>query len=228
MTPIKIDIVSDVACPWCYVGKRRLEKALEQWDGAPIEIEWHPYQLDPSMPAEGKHRDEYLLSKFGDLERTKQMTDTLTEAGADLGIDFNFGEEWLAVNTLPLHQLLEIAGQEGFKDALKERFLKAYFVTLEPLNNMETLYKILSEFGWDSEKVNSIINDPEIGKIVEGKIAHFQKLGVTGVPFFIINSKYGISGAQAPQTFLEALQKVSQEQEVIETTGDKCDINGDC
>jgi len=227
MTPIKIDIVSDVACPWCYVGKRRLEKALSQWDGAPVTVEWHPFQLDPSMPAEGRYRDDYLVSKFGDLERTKQMTNTLTEAGEDLGIAFDFGDDWLAVNTLPLHQLLEIAGQEGFKDELKERFFKAYFVSLEPLNDMENLFKIMNEFGWSAEKVNSIINDPTIAKAVEDKITHFQKLGVTGVPFFVINNKYGISGAQAPQTLLDALNKVSLEEEVIPETGDHCDVNGD-
>jgi predicted DsbA family dithiol-disulfide isomerase len=113
---IKVDVVSDVACPWCYVGKRRLETALEQWKGAPVEVTWHPYQLDPNMPTEGLDRNTYLTNKFGDLERTKEMTDRLTEAGADEGITFNFGDRWLAVNTLPLHQLLHVAGKEGFKD----------------------------------------------------------------------------------------------------------------
>jgi len=229
-TPIKIDIVSDVACPWCYVGKRRLEAALAQWEETPVEIEWHPFQLDPSMPAEGKYRDEYLVSKFGDLESTKQMTSSITEVGKDLGIDFDFGEKWLAVNTLPLHQLLEIAGQEGFKDALKERFFKAYFVNLEPLNDMEVLFQIMGEFGWSADKVHSIINDPAVGNVVNNKIKHFQKLGVTGVPFFVINNTYGISGAQSPETLVNALRQVSQEQEELKTTtGDQCDIDaGDC
>lgn len=224
--PIKIDIVSDVACPWCYVGKKRLEQALKQLEGNTITTEWHPFQLDPSMPAEGKTRDQYLIAKFGDSDRVEQMTQTLVGAGSGLDIAFDFGEKWLAVNTLPLHQLLEIAGQEGFKDELKERFFKAYFVDLDPLNDMEVLFSIMADYGWAPEKVTQVINDPAIGKRVQDKIEHFKKLGVTGVPFFVINNKYGISGAQPPKVFLETLEKISQEQEDLSIQGgDSCDID---
>ncbi len=225
-TSIKIDIVSDVACPWCYVGKKRLEQALSKWEGTPITTEWHPFQLDPSMPAQGKTRDQYLIAKFGDSSRVEQITQTLINAGEDLDIAFDFGKNWLAVNTLPLHQLLEIAGQEGFKDELKERFFKAYFVDLDPLNDMKVLFSIMADYGWSSEKVESVINNPQIQKVVQDKIAHFQKLGVSGVPFFVINNKYGISGAQPPEVILETLHKISQEQEqIVISKGEHCDIN---
>jgi len=225
-TSIKIDIVSDVACPWCYVGKKRLEQALSKWKGTTVTTEWHPFQLDPSMPAEGKTRDEYLTSKFGNSDRVEQMTQTLVNAGEDLDIAFDFGKKWLAVNTLPLHQLLEIAGQEGFKDELKERFFKAYFVDLDPLNDMDILFSIMADYGWSPDKVSQVINDPSIGKAVQNKIEHFKKLGVTGVPFFVINNKYGISGAQPPKVFLETLEKISQEQnDLIIQEGDSCDID---
>lgn len=218
---IKVDIVSDVACPWCYIGKRRLESAIKEWKGAPVEIEWHPFQLDPNMPASGLDRDTYLTNKFGDLDQTKAMTDRLTDAGEDEGINFNFGDKWLAVNTLPLHQLLHVAGEEGFKDALKERFLKAYFDENLHLNQPEVLTSLLAEFGWNAEKTKNIIADENIAYAVKQEIGHYQQRGVTGVPFFIINDKYGISGAQPPHVFLEAFAEAAPIK--IISTGDSCD-----
>ena len=224
---ITVDIVSDVACPWCYVGKRKFEAALEQWKGAPVEVNWHPYQLDPSLPKEGITRDTYLLQKFGTLENTKGMTDRLTEVGKEVGIDFDFGENWTAFNTLHLHQLLHVAGQEGFKPELKERFLKAYFEDLNPLNQSEVLYSILADFGWNAEKVDQIIRDTSIAESVQAEIAHYQKRGVSGVPFFILNNQYGISGAQPTEVFLEALQSLDPIDVISE--GDSCDpATGDC
>ncbi len=224
---ITVDIVSDVACPWCYVGKRRLEEALKQWKGAPIEVQWHPYQLDPTITKEGVNRDAYLTNKFGDIESTKVMTERLIEAGKEVGIVFDFGENWLAVNTLPLHQLLHTAGQEGFKDALKERFLKAYFEDTLHLNKITVLSEIMSEFGWSTEKVQQIIADKTIEKIVKVEIIHYQQLGVSGVPFFIVNNKYGISGAQPSSVFLEAFSSVSPIE--ITKEGAQCNpISGDC
>ena len=218
---ITIDVVSDVACPWCYVGKRRLEAALELWKGAPIEVNWHPYQLDPSMRSEGMDRNTYLTNKFGSVERVQEMTDRLTEVGRTVGIEFDFGENWLAVNTLPLHQLLNVAREEGFGIEMKERLLAAYFEETQHLNNPKALYAIAENFGWDSEKVDAIINDQKIAKTVKAEISHYQQRGVSGVPFFVINDKFGISGAQPTEVFLEAFQSVSPIEVISE--GDSCD-----
>ncbi|GAB5473416.1 MAG: DsbA family protein [Maribacter sp.] len=219
--PIKVSVVSDVACPWCYIGKRRLESALQQWNGAPVEVTWHPYQLDPTIPETGLDRTTYLTNKFGDLERTKAMTDRLTEVGTEEGITFNFGDEWLAVNTLPLHQLLHVAGSEGFKAKLKERFLKAYFDENLHLNQTEVLVNIMKEFGWEPEKTTEVLGDDRTAYAVTQEIAHYQQLGVNAVPFFIINEHYGISGAQPPSVFLEVFDKVSPLEIISE--GDSCD-----
>lgn len=219
--PIKVSVVSDVACPWCYIGKRRLESALQQWNGSPVEVTWHPYQLDPTIPETGLDRTTYLTNKFGDLERTKAMTDRLTEVGTEEGITFNFGDEWLAVNTLPLHQLLHVAGSEGFKADLKERFLKAYFDENLHLNQTDVLVDIMKEFGWEPEKTNKVLGDDRITYVVTQEIAHYQQLGVNAVPFFIINEHYGISGAQPPSVFLEVFDKVSPVEIISE--GDSCD-----
>lgn len=222
---IKIDVVSDVACPWCYVGKRRLEAALKQWNGAPVEVKFHPFQLDPTMTSEGLDRDTYLTNKFGSIENLDEMTANLKEAGKSVGIDFNFGENWLAVNTLPLHQLLVVARQEGFDAQLKERFLEAYFEKEMHLNDTKVLYTILNEFGWNSEKVDEIIHDESIAGAVKSEISHYQQRGVSGVPFFVINDEFGISGAQPVEVFLEAFQSVSN---VNVSDGESCDPNGGC
>jgi predicted DsbA family dithiol-disulfide isomerase len=224
---ITVDIVSDVACPWCYVGKRKFEAAIAQWNGTPVEVRWRPYQLDPTISKDGVDRDTYLINKFGSLEATKGMTDRLTAVGKEVGINFDFGRDWLAVNTLQMHQLLHIAGKEGFQNELKERFLKAYFEETVALNQPEVLHTILSEFGWNKEKVDQIIDDSEIAQIVKDEIAVSQSRGVSGVPFFIINDKYGISGAQPTEVFLEAFQSVSSVETVSE--GESCDpVTGEC
>lgn len=224
---ITIDVVSDIACPWCYVGKRRLEAALEQWKGSAVEVKWHPFQLDPNMSKEGINRDIYLKNKFGSIEKIQSSLDNLINAGKEEGIDFDFGENWLAVNTLHLHQLLEVAGQEGFKAELKERFLKGYFVNTEHLNDMELLYSILAEFGWSKEKVDAIVADETIAQKVKNEIKQYQEMGVTGVPFFIINNKYGISGAQPSSVFLDAFKKVSSLEIIADS--ESCDPEtGNC
>jgi len=208
---IKVDIISDVACPWCYVGKRRIESALKEWRGAPIKIEWHPYQLDPTIPAEGMPRKDYLIKKFGSIERIQPMIDNLESVGKEVGIGFNFGQQKLSVNTLPLHQLLQVAGEEGFKDTLKERFLKANFEDTVALNDIDVLADIMAEFGWSKDKVESIIADHSIAEKVKAEIQFYQQRGVSGVPFFVINDKYGISGAQPADVFLKAFASVSDE-----------------
>lgn len=208
---ITIDVVSDVACPWCYIGKRKFEAALTKWNRAPIKVTWHPYQLDPSMPESGLTRDNYLVNKFGSIEATTAMTERLSAAGKEVDINFDFGEKWLAVNTLQLHQLLNVAREEGFNEALKERFFKAYFEEARELNKPEELYAIAAEFGWDATKVDQIIANKELASAVQKEIAHFQNIGVSGVPFFILNNKYGMSGAQPVEAFLEAFENVSKE-----------------
>lgn len=209
---IKIDIVSDVACPWCYVGKKRLEKAIKEWKGAPVEIEWHPFQLDPNISDTGLDRDTYFIHKFGNLEGPLEMTERLKSVGKEEGIAFEFGSQWLAVNTLPLHQLLYVAAKEGFQNSLKERFFKAYFEENLHLNKLNVICSLLSEYGWTAAKTKHIIADDAIAFKIKQEIAHYQKLGVNSVPFFIINNSLGISGARSKTTFLEAFDQVIQNQ----------------
>jgi predicted DsbA family dithiol-disulfide isomerase len=223
--PITVDIVSDVACPWCYIGKRRLQEALAEWKGAPIKVNWHPFELDPNIPEDGLDGNTYLKNKFGDLERTKEMTARLTTLGAEEGITFNFDGKWLAIKTLPLHQLLHVAGEEGFQDALKERFLNAYFTENLHLNRPEVQNKLMAEFGWEAEKTQKVVADENIADAVKQEIVKYQKMGVSGVPFFIINNTYGISGAQPSSVFTEAFQQIAPLEIIAE--GDSCGMDGE-
>lgn len=209
---ITIDIVSDVVCPWCYVGKKRLEKALEQMGNpADVEINWHPFQLDPTIPDEGLDRKEYFTKKFGDDDRIRQMSDHLTQVGAQDGIEFNLDDIPYAINTFPLHKLLHVAGQEGFQPEAEELLFKAYFTDGRDLRDGQVLEELFSPYGWDREKIARILADDAIGYAVRQEMGHFQNGGVSGVPFFIVNNKYGISGAQPAGVFVQALSTVRDE-----------------
>lgn len=221
---ITIDIVSDVACPWCYVGKKHLEKALVQLPEKNIEINWHPFELDPTIPSDGIDRETYFTNKFGSMDRFEAMTNRLVEVGDKAGINFNFDEMKGAIRTLPLHQLLHVANKEGFGDKLKEAFLAAYFEKAIDLRKLDNVIAILEPFGWNKDKVESIMNDQEIAYWVTQEIRHYQELGVTGVPFFIFNNKHGMSGAQPPEAFVEMIEKLS---EAIVVKGEACDIGGE-
>lgn len=227
---IPISIVSDVACPWCYIGKKRLEKALNQFPDGTFEVRWHPFQLDPTIPAEGISRDTYFMKKFGDADRLEQIFQQVQTVGEQEGIQFRFDLMPKAVQTLPLHQLLYQAGQEGFQDALEERFFKAYFEEGIDLSDLLEVQTILKAYGWSAEKTAEIWANPRIQAHVSQEIAHFQQGGVSGVPFFILDDKYGISGAQAAENFVQALQQVLAEQSVqMPQTTDACDVEtGNC
>ena len=223
---ITIDVVSDVVCPWCYVGKKRLEEALTQL-GNPddIEINWHPFQLDPTVPPEGMDRKEYYIKKFGDADRIQQMSEHLTQVGKEAGIDFQMDTVSHAINTLPLHALLHVAGQEGFQPEAEEILFKAYFTDGKDLRDPSVLTELFLPYGWDSEKVARILADDSIAYDVRQEINHYQSLGVSGVPFFILNDKYGISGAQPAEVFVQALSTVRDE--MLQTMqGEVCGPDG--
>ncbi len=209
---ITVDIVSDIVCPWCYVGKKRLEAALDQL-GNPedVEVTWHPFQLDPTIPAEGMERMKYYIKKFGDEGRIRQMFDHLTQVGEEVGIDFNLDEIAEAINTLPLHKLLHVAKEEGFQNEAKGILLKSYFTDARDLKDPKVLSELFAPYGWDEAKVERIIADDDLGYAVRQEIDHYQQMGVSGVPFFIINNKYGISGAQPAGVFVQAITQVREE-----------------
>lgn len=220
---INIDIVSDVACPWCYVGKKRLEEAIKSLDEYDLNINWHPFQLDPNIPQEGTSKEEYVTNKFGSMERYEMLSENLVSAGDGVGINFDFKSSKTIPNTMKMHQLLHVATKEGFADSLKERLFKANFEEVLDLTKDATLVKIMQEFDWAEEYTLSVLNDQEIAYWVTQEIRNYQQMGVTGVPFFIFNNKYAFSGAQPPQVFIDTIKDVGQKMEVSQA--EACDIN---
>jgi predicted DsbA family dithiol-disulfide isomerase len=228
---IKIDVVSDVACPWCYVGMKRLEKALAMTPEIETQVTWQPFQLDPSVPTSGSDIKEYYASKFGSEDQAQRIFDNMENVGKEEGINFDFMKMSRTMNTLPLHVLMFEAEKQGFKTQLKTRFFRAYFEDATDLSNSENLVKIMEEFGWDRSTTLDYLENKELGTQIKEKIKYYQSKGVSAVPFFIFNDKYGVSGAQAPNVLAQMLQQIFEETktEISPLNGEACDIEtGEC
>ncbi len=230
---ISIDVVSDVVCPWCYIGKRRLEKGIKYMQSSDnlqvneVEIIYRSYQLDPSVPSEGMDFQVYMENRFGSDFVTKFHQ--VEQAAKTEGLDFDFSTLPKAINTFTLHRILTIALQDGIQAKVKESLMKAYFIDKQDLTQENVLVELLEKYGWSAEKTLSIINSDIATDEVKEEMHYYRQLGVSGVPFFIFNQKYAISGAQPAEVFAEILEKVSKEMEVEIIAGESCDIDGnDC
>lgn len=222
---IQIDVVSDVACPWCYVGKKNLEKAMEAADDFEFQVNWHPFMLDPTIPKEGRNFEDHFTNKFGSMDNFKNISSRVEMAGSAAGIHFRFDLIPNIPNTLSMHQLLQVAGHEGFAGELKETLLKAYFEQGLDLTDQSTFFDIMSQFGWTNEKTSQVLNDEPLQQHVLAEIDHIQKLGVSSVPFFIINNKYAVSGAQPVDTFVQMIKEAGKEL-ILSTEGESCGVDG--
>jgi predicted DsbA family dithiol-disulfide isomerase len=228
---IKIDVVSDVACPWCYVGMKRLEKALATIPDIETEINWQPFQLDPNIPAEGRLTKPYYVAKFGSEEKVNEVFEHMQTVGDAEGLSFDFKNMHKTMNSLALHVLMHVAEQEGFKSELKLRFFKAYFEEIQDLSEPQNLANIMAEYSWTAEKTNEILSNNTIKETVKQKIAYFQSRGVQAVPFFIFNDTYGLSGAQPPHVLAETLKQIQTDMAAksVVVDGESCDMEaGGC
>jgi predicted DsbA family dithiol-disulfide isomerase len=208
---LTIDVVSDVVCPWCYIGKRKLETALalpEAHDLPNVVIRWHPFQLNPDMPAQGLPRQQYLEDKFGGPERAAEIYERVRAAGKAVGLALNIDGITRQPNTLAAHALIAFA-QAGDFDAsdIKERLLQAYFVDNRFIGSAEVLAEIAEEAGLNGEDARTFVTDPEQLEAVAQADAHIRRLGISGVPFFIFNQSVSVSGAQDPATLLGAMKQ---------------------
>lgn len=209
---VKLDIVSDVMCPWCFVGKRRLEKAIANVDSSiKIEINWLPFQLDASLPPEGKDRRLYLLEKFGSKENSDRLHEGIIQAGDGENIDFQFDAIKVSPNTLDAHRLIAWAGQHGDdqQERVVELLFKAYFLEGKNIGDHEILGDVAEQVGMNKQDVIERLKSDD--GIVETKqaVEHAHRIGVNGVPFFIFDGKFGVSGAQAPETLAMAIEKIA-------------------
>jgi len=201
--PITIDVVSDVVCPWCFVGKRRLEAALKQEGG--VLVRWRPYQLDATIPAEGLDRKTYMRNKFRDEAKIADIHARLTALGAENGIAFDFQKIQRSPNTLDAHRLIRFADAAGVADAVVERLFADYFERGRDIGDREVLVAAGRDCGLDPDALRTRLASEEGAAETRQEIEAAQKLGVSGVPFFIFASKFAVSGAQSEQVFAEAL-----------------------
>ena len=208
MKTIKIDIVSDVVCPWCYLGKARLETALGQLKDVKAEINWRPYQLDPSIPRGGVNRKQYMEAKFGTGPRLGEVHKQLEGFGREVGIRYEFDAIKVAPNTMDAHRLIRWAAQAGpgIQGKVVDRLFKLYFTEGADIGNHAVLIKAGADSGMDKAIIEALLpTDAEEAGVI-GEIATSKQLGITGVPCFIFNQKYAVSGAQTPDVLIEAMQ----------------------
>ncbi len=213
MAKIKLDVVSDVMCPWCYIGRKRLDKALNLLKDIEVEIRWRPFQLDATLPAEGKDRRQYLEDKFGGPEQARDIYNNIEAAGFVEGIDFAFDKIKIAPNTLNAHRLIRwsINGGEDVHQAMVDRLFELFFLEGANLADNDVLVEAGRGVGMDGETLASLLPTDADVKEVQEEIAVAQKMGVTGVPCFIIDNKYAVVGAQNPETLAEAITNAAEE-----------------
>ena len=206
---ISVDVISDVICPWCYIGKRRLEKAIAALGGKhEVQVHWHPFQLNPDMPREGVSRQEYRIKKFGNWERSQELDARLIAVGETEGIHFAFDRMERTPNTLDAHRLIWLADQNHCQDAIMEGLFRGYFSTGRDISNRETLLDLVAEAGLDRQRAESLLNSDEGMDAIKAAEKLSRQHQVNGVPFFIINGEITLSGAQPTETFLAAFQNV--------------------
>ena len=202
----RIDIVSDVICPWCYIGKRQLERALPMLreQGLEFEIAWHPFQLNPDMPAEGADRREYRIAKFGSLEKSLALDARITETAAGLGLDFHLDRLTRTPNTVAAHRAIWLAGQHGVQDAVVEALFEAYFRHGADLNDTALLSDIAAGVGLDRAALDAMYaGDAGLDVVQQGDIAARQG-GISGVPSFMMGGYLLFSGAVPAEQMAQA------------------------
>lgn len=218
---MKIEIWSDVACPWCYIGKRRFETALSEFAHRDsVEIHWRSYQLDPSIP---EHYDgtelDYLSKRKGmDPAQVSQMFDHVALQGKSEGLNYRF-EDVVVANSFTAHRLIHLAAAHGKQDEAKERLLSGHFEHGKDIGSQEYLTLLGSDLGLPEADVAELFSTDKYAEDVRGDIAEARMLGVTGVPFFVIDRKYGLSGAQPAEVFTQALAQAWQEANPLVAVG---------
>ena len=211
---VAIDIVSDVVCPWCYIGKRKLEAALDelgrQDPAAETSVRWHPFQLNPDLPPQGIPRKEYLRAKFGGGMRAGEIYARVKAVGTEVGIAFDFDRIEIQPNTLAAHRLIAWAQERfdaGLASALVERLFEAYFVQGRAIGEAAELARIASEAGLERSAAQAMLASAEGLATVSAEDREARDVGINGVPFFIFNGSTALSGAHDPETLLEAIAK---------------------
>lgn len=215
MPTLRIDVWSDIACPWCYVGKRHLEQALARFEpGGSIEVVWRAFELDPSAPRESRERGPYaerLARKYGSsVDEAQARIDHLVSVARADGLELDF-ERIRPGNTFDAHRIVHYAREVGLQDAVKERFLRGYLCEGEAIGEPSVLLRLATEAGLEVERVSAILSSDAHARDVRTDEAEAQRLGIRGVPFFVIGGRYALSGAQPAESIARALRQAWSE-----------------
>ncbi|PLS22506.1 DsbA family oxidoreductase [Neptunicoccus cionae] len=209
--PLRIDIISDVMCPWCIIGYRQLAQALEN-AGIDHEIHWHPFELNPEMPAEGQNMREHIVEKYGSTpEQSEQSRQQMTKLGADLGFTFNFAQDMRMHNTFNTHQLLHWAETQGRKHDLKMALFDAHFTHRRNLSDDGVLADVASEIGLDREEAVAVLADQRYASTVRELEQFWVQQGIRGVPAMVFNRKHLVTGAQGVENYTNVLRHLAGE-----------------
>ncbi len=207
--PIRVDIVSDVVCPWCIVGYRQLMQASEA-TGIAVETYWHPFELNPDMEPKGENLRDHIMRKYGSTaEQSKDARDRLTHVGADLDIDFQWSDNSRIYNTFAAHQLLHWASETGQAQALKLALFDAYFTKGQDVSDPEVLVDVAASIGLNSEEAQAVLKEQRLAEMVRQKEQFWTSRGVTGVPTMVFEGKQATSGAQGVDTFAKLLRHMA-------------------
>jgi len=209
---IKVDVWSDIACPWCYIGKRKLENAIEKFslEGGKVEVEYHSYLLNPDMPVEYEgSQKEYLSAHKGiPLMQVESLSDRVRRIAGEVGLNYDF-EYQIMTNTILAHQLLHFAKSKGKQAEMKERLMAAHFVEAKHVGQVEVLADLAAEIGLDRQEAIEALESKKYLPDFEADVAQAREFGINGVPFFVLQGQYGISGAQESATFLNAFEQIA-------------------
>ena len=214
--PVRIDVVSDIVCPWCFIGKHRLEKAIALNPDIPVEVHWRPYFLNDWIPREGISREQYLTTKFGSSERYKGIAQRVSAAAAAEGLTYAMDKISRQPNTLDAHRLIRWADEIGKAAEMKQRLMDLYFTEGADLTSHAVLAQAAADIGLDAEATRkALASDKDVAEI-EREALSAKEAGIDGVPCFIFGGKFAISGAQAPEDLAEAIERMAQTADAAE------------
>ncbi|MDE0589581.1 DsbA family oxidoreductase [Halocynthiibacter sp. C4] len=208
---VRLDIISDPICPWCYIGKANLDKALEANPDHPFTIEWHPFQLNPDMPEGGMDRREYLETKFGGKEGALTAYAPVVEAAEAAGLEINLDLIKTTPSTINAHRLIHWAGLEGKQTPVVAALFGAYFVDGRDISDIDVLADIADGVGMDAAVVRRLLEGDQDIEDIRERDAHSRKMGVSGVPCFIVAQQHAVPGAQPPETWAKVISEINEQ-----------------
>jgi predicted DsbA family dithiol-disulfide isomerase len=214
--PVRIDVVSDVVCPWCFIGKRRIEKAIALNPDIPVEVHWRPYFLNDWIPREGISREQYLTTKFGSPERYKGIAQRVSAAASAEGLTYAIDKISRQPNTLDAHRLIRWADATGKAAEMKQKLMDLYFTEGADLTNHAVLVQAAADIGLDPEDIRAALESDRDVAEVEREALSAKEAGIEGVPCFIFSGKFAVSGAQEPEYLAEAIARIAQTADAAE------------